>query len=135
MPNTNSGLIFEKKVTQNQRREGIRVDKHSMYRYLISKNINWQDFISSKLLPDDAYYNEDTNELFIYEVKFQQCDGSVDEKLQTVDFKIKQYQKLWSNLNTKVYFTYLLNDWFLKNKYRDVLEYIKTIPNCNYKIL
>lgn len=135
MPNTSTGLTFEHQVTQIKRKNGIRVDKQNMYRYLESKGINWKNYISSKLLPDDAYYNERTNELFIYEVKYQQCAGSVDEKLQTVDFKIKQYQKLWSKLKPNIYFTYLLNDWFLKDKYRDVLNYIKSIPNCNYKII
>ena len=40
--------------------------------------------------------------LFIIEVKYQQLAGSVDEKLQTCDFKRKQYLKLVNYLGLKV---------------------------------
>jgi hypothetical protein len=38
--------------------------------------------------------------------------GSVDEKLQTCDFKRKQYLKLVQPLGIKVEYVYVLNDWF-----------------------
>ena len=34
--------------------------------------IKWNDIISKKLLPDEAYFDENTKELRIYEKKFQQ---------------------------------------------------------------
>ena len=39
--------------------------------------------------------------LFIIEVKYQQVEGSVDEKLQTCDFKRKQYLKLVVGLGSE----------------------------------
>ena len=51
----------------------------------------------------------------------------MDEKLQTCDFKKKQYQKLMSFLGIKVEYFYLLNDWFREYKYTDVLNYINSV--------
>ena len=56
------------------------------------------EIISKKLLPDDCIFVIINNTLFIIECKFQQVAGSVDEKLQTCDFKKKQYQKLLAKL-------------------------------------
>ena len=58
-------------------------------------------------------------------------NGSVDEKLQTCDFKKKQYQKLLSSLNMEVEYIYLLSNWFQQAGYRDVLDYIISV-NCRY---
>ena len=57
--------------------------------------------------------------------------GSVDEKLQTCNFKKKQYKKLFSRLNIEVEYMYLLSDWFLHKSYKDVLDYIISV-GCSY---
>jgi hypothetical protein len=105
--------------------------KNALYIYLEEKGINWQKFLSKKLLPDNAIYVILNNTLFIIEVKYQQVAGSVDEKLQTCDFKRKQYMKLFSYLNYRVEYIYILNDWFKKDEYKDVLDYIITM-GCKY---
>ena len=69
--------------------------------------------------------------LFIIECKYQQVAGSVDEKLQTCDFKRKQYQKLMAQVNIDVEYIYLLADWFKGPKYKDVLDYIISM-RCHY---
>ena len=63
--------------------------------------------------------------------KFQIVAGSVDEKLQTCDFKKKQYQKLFSRANIEVEYIYLLSDWFKKPGYKDVLDYVISV-RCSY---
>src|SRR3989338_4705597 len=68
--------------------------KHGLYKYLESRGVDYKKILSKKLLPDEALYVIANNTLFIIEVKFQEVSGSVDEKLQTCDFKRKQYQKL-----------------------------------------
>ena len=93
--------------------------------------IDWTKIISKQLLPDDSIFVIIKNTLYIIECKFQQVAGSVDEKLQTCDFKKKQYQKLLSNTDIKVEYVYLLSDWFKDKQYADVLEYIKTV-DCQY---
>lgn len=73
--------------------------KHSLYKNLLEKNgVNYKDYISKKLLPDDAILIYKTSTLYIIEKKFQHGAGSVDEKLQTCDFKKKQYTKLLSRM-------------------------------------
>lgn len=83
-------------------------------------------------MPDDALLVIVRETLFIIEVKYQQVSGSVDEKLQTCDFKRKQFQKLVMPLGLKVEYVYVLNDWFKKPEYKDVLDYISSV-NCHYK--
>jgi len=98
--------------------------KHRLYNdFLIPRGVNYKDYISSKLLPDDAFIIRNT--CYIIEKKYQAGSGSVDEKLQTFQFKMAQYQKLFSPLGMKVEFYYLINDWFDKPKYEDILNYIE----------
>lgn len=105
--------------------------QHDLYRFLESNNIDWKSLISKKLLPDDALYVIHNNTLFVIEVKFQNVAGSVDEKLQTCDFKRKQYMKLMAQLNVEVEYIYVLSDWFRNLVYKDVLDYIISV-NCQY---
>lgn len=98
--------------------------KHRLYRdFLLPKKVDYKDYVSSKLLPDDAFIIRDT--CYIIEKKYQQSHGSVDEKLQTFQFKMEQYQKLFLPLCMKVEFYYLINDWFDAPKYKDILAYIE----------
>ena len=43
--------------------------KHQLYKYLDSKDIDYTQFLSKKLLPDDAIYVIKENTLYIIEVK------------------------------------------------------------------
>ncbi len=105
--------------------------KHGFYKFLEQQKVGWKNIISKKLLPDDSIFVIIKNTLFVIECKFQQVAGSVDEKLQTCDFKKKQYQKLLSMLNIEVQYMYLLSDWFKKPEYRDVLDYIISV-DCSF---
>ena len=120
------GVFFEGKLVARCFR------KHDFYQYLTEFKIDWKNLISKKLLPDDALLVIVRETLFIIEVKYQQVAGSVDEKLQTCDFKRKQYLKLVSSLGLKVEYVYVLSDWFKKPEYKDVLEYIHSV-NCHYR--
>ena len=154
--NTGTGLEFERKsdfvtllthlpgytiekvakdthdVLFNKKHVATTYKKNAFYKFLEKKRIDWKNIVSKKLLPDDAIIVIHRKTLHIIEVKFQQVAGSVDEKLQTCDFKRKQYQKLVKDLDLLVCYVYVLNsDWFDKPAYRDVLEYIESV-NCNY---
>jgi hypothetical protein len=149
--NTRTGLIFEGKTDlstflNNQPHyevvgydvfyDGAKVGevykKHNFYSVFLKKlEIEWDRFISKKLLPDDSIFVLLNNTLFIIECKHQQTEGSVDEKLQTCDFKKKQYKKLMSSANIDVEYIYLLDDWFRNEKYKDVLDYIHSV-GCDY---
>ena len=105
--------------------------KHGLYKYLSSHGVNYRKHISKRLLPDEALYVIVRNTLYIIEMKFQKVVGSVDEKLQTCDFKKKQYKKLMSQLNIEVEYIYILDDWFKKPEYKDTLDYIISV-GCQY---
>lgn len=106
--------------------------KHDLYKKLLEPNkIDYSKLISKKLLPDDAIFVLANKTLFIIEIKFQNVAGSVDEKLQTCDFKNKQYNKLLKPLGITVKYVYVLNDWFKKPEYKDVLDYVSAV-HCHY---
>lgn len=129
---TSNGLKWEKICCA--KKEGIDLSKHKLYQYLKELKIDWKSLISKKFLPDEAYLVND--ELKIYEKKFQKVAGSVDEKLQTCAFKISQYRKIAKSLGIeKVSYIYLLNDWFKKPEYEDVLQYINSVDGCSYQIV
>lgn len=95
--------------------------------FLKSENIDWKKCISKQLLPDEALINFSNNTVYIIEKKFQHAFGSVDEKLQTCDFKKKQYQKLLFDTAYKVEYIYVCNDWFQQSCYKDVHDYIRSV--------
>ena len=72
----------------------------------------------------------DANGVYYWK-KFQNSDGSVDEKLATCDFKRREYLKLFSQLGYRVEYIFVFSDWFMDRKYKDVLEYIKNV-GCHY---
>lgn len=148
--NTRTGLVFEKEVDLakaisklpgysikrnnvffNDELVGRLFKKNKLYDFIKELKIDWKKIISSKLLPDDSIYVLVNNTIFIIECKYQNSPGSVDEKLQTCDFKKKQYQKLFAPANFEVEYIYLLSNWFRKDKYKDVLNYILSV-GCHY---
>lgn len=148
--NTKTGLVFEGKTDlttflSGQKNYKVKESnvyyenelvarvfkKYSFYKFLEDEGVNWKSIVSKRLLPDDSIYVIINNTMFIIECKFQQSTGSVDEKLQTCDFKKRQYQKLLSQLNMEVEYIYLLSEWFKKPEYKDVLDYIISV-RCSY---
>lgn len=105
--------------------------KAGLYKFLESKGVDYKKHISKRLLPDEALFVIVKNTLYIIELKFQKVGGSVDEKLQTCDFKKKQYRKLIAPLNIEVEYIYILSDWFRRPEYKDVLDYIINV-GCHY---
>jgi hypothetical protein len=107
-------------------------EKHNLYStFLHLKGIDYRKILSKKLLPDGALLVNKT--IYIIEKKYQAGSGSVDEKLQTCDFKKKQYIKLFEPLGITVEYYYVLNNWFNKAEYKDVFEYIESV-GCKYFI-
>lgn len=109
----------------------ICLAKHKLYKWLETQDIDYKKYISKRLLPDEALYVIVDNTLYVIEMKFQETPGSVDEKLQTCDFKRKQYAKLMAPLNIEVEYMYVLSEWFRKDEYKDVLDYIISV-GCQY---
>ena len=106
--------------------------KNDFYTFLEESKIDWKQVISKKISSHDALFVIVGEALFIIEDKFRNGTESVYKKLQTCDFKRKQYVKLVSPLGLKVEYVYILNDWFKMPRYKDVLDYINSV-NCHYK--
>ena len=150
--NTRTGLIFEAKTDlatflSKQPHYSIDADNNVFYDskkvaqifkkgkfysvFLKNLKIDWKQYISKKLLPDESIFVTNSNTLFILKYTHQQIGSSVDRKIQTCDFKKKEYQKLLAPANIKVEYCYILDDWFRNKKYRDTLDYIISV-NCHY---
>lgn len=148
--NTITGLNFEKRrdileILKNAKGYSVRGNviyyqgkevaqsfrKQGLYKLLTEKGVDWRKYISKRLFPDEALYVIVNNALYIIEMKFQKVAGSVDEKLQTCDFKKKQYRKLMAPLNIEVEYIYILNDWFKDPTYKDTLDYVISV-GCQY---
>lgn len=122
----NDAILFEGKEVARLYK------KNKLYSKLLSPlGVDCSKLISKRLLPDDAVLVLINKTLYIVEIKFQTVAGSVDEKLQTCDFKLKQYKKLICPTGLSVKYAYILNNWFKKPEYKDVLEYVKSI-GCDY---
>lgn len=128
---TTGGLVTNSEIFYKGKKVANCFKKRGFYSMLQEKNIDYSKLISKRLEPDQALYVLVNNTLFIIEIKFQSVNGSVDEKLQTCDFKKKQYKKLMAPLNIDIEYIYILNDWFRKPEYKDVLDYIISV-NCQY---
>lgn len=133
---TTTGLTFETMV-HAAKVNGIDVTKHKLYTYFKEHNIDWKAAISKQLLPDEAYFDPENKTLQIFEKKFQQTNGSCDEKPQTCGFKIWEFRKLGQLLGVSpenVTYTYILSQWFKDPRYKDMLDYIKATDGCDYII-
>ena len=119
-------------VTRDGKVVGQLMQKHALYKFLENKGIDYKTILSKKLLPDECYFNFENSTLYIGEKKYQNGAGSVDEKLQTCDFKKRQYKRLVESMdNVNVEYFYVLNDFFDDPAYRDVLSYIEEV-GCRY---
>lgn len=124
---------------------GEGMSKSSIYDYLIHNGIDYKEVTSKKYEPDDAFINYRNNKLYIIEKKFQNGSGSVDEKLETFDYKRMIYKRLFMlktsveshntykdivlseviDLVSDVEFIFIGNDFFENEKYNDVLDFMK----------
>ena len=86
-----------------------------------------EDTWSKTMEPDNVLFLGNT--VNIIEIKYQQVKGTVDEKLQTCEFKKNQYERLLPTY--AVNYIYFLSSWYLDPQYRDVLNFIYS-KGCFY---
>ena len=75
---------------------GFYYEKYKFYKDFLEKklNINWKERVGRQMLPDAVFVNIKTKTVYIFEKKYQERSGSVDQKIETCGFKKKQYNKL-----------------------------------------
>ena len=131
--NTTTGLSFEQQITMCHA-NGIDISKTKLKKFLAEKGVsNPLEYLSWMFQPDEAYYLPSTNEIIIYEKKFQQTSGSADEKLGNCAWKISEYKACFSAAGiNKVSYIYIFNDWFKQSRYEKLLAYIRSVEDCDY---
>ena len=130
---TTTGLIFEDRVRVQS--SGLNISKTQLCPFLREKGIsNVTDYLSWEFRPDEAYYLADTNEVVIYEKKYQEGKGSADEKLAACAWKIQEYRDAFAAIGiNKVSYIYILCDWFKQKRYEKLLKYIRAVDGCDYR--
>jgi len=116
-------------ITRGGKSCGIILIKSEFVNYLKNKGINPKDHVSKVEIPDYVIITD--KYCHVIEVKYQSVAGSVDEKIETSGFKIRQFRKMVSNLGIDTTYTYVFNDWFKQHRYTDMLDYIIELKN-NY---
>lgn len=120
--------VSEGEVLLSGRTVARLVPKKKLYSTLLRPmGVEPRKLLSRLLEPDEALFVIRTRRVHIVEKKYQQVGGSVDEKLQTCHFKLRQYSKLMHAGGLKVTYNYLLGDWFERPEYRDTLDYIRDV--------
>ena len=155
---TTTGLLFESKIRGEAR--GIPLHKKEFGKYVKEKTGKYyslssirpnkangfpenklaraklcegQYILTKALEPDEAYLDIENSTLTIFEKKTQNTNGSVDEKLQTCDFKLRQYKKVAKEIGIdNVYYIFILDSYFKNPYYYDTLQYIKSVEGCDY---
>lgn len=134
--NTTSGLTFEKMAIIH-RQDGVNISKKKLKSFLQERGVkDPTEYLSWMFEPDEAYYIPKTNEVVIYEKKYQQTNGSADEKLGACAWKIQEYKNVFAAAGIPtVSYIYLFCDWFAKPRYAKLLNYIRSVDGCDYQII
>lgn len=129
---TTTGLKFEE-IARINRQDGENISKTKLKSFIQKRGVNPLDYLSWMFQPDEAYYLPATNEVIIYEKKSQSTSGSADEKLGACAWKIMEYKRLFRAVGIDtVSYIYIFNDWFKQERYSKLLEYIRSVPDCDY---
>ena len=121
--NKNSTTIqFEKYNTELEKPNG-KTGLFKVLKEYLDKNIEKGKGCKQ---PDECYINMNKKEIFIIEKKFQQTNGSVDEKIQTPEFKIWNYGEMFPEF--KIVYIYCLSNYF--TSFKAELKYLelKKVP-------
>lgn len=137
--NTTTGTVFEKKTDL---RTALRIAGYDLPSTMffaqtkfcseMSRRLGYNiigSLWSKEIRPDECLIID--NHIYIVEKKFQQTQGSTDEKPCGVAFKRHQFDKLSNALGMKISYCYLFNDFFKHPKYKDMLDFIEYY-NCKY---
>jgi len=105
--------------------------KTGLYRYFDEiDGFDYTKIISAQLLPDEAIFVVSKNTVYIVEKKWQESEGSVDEKLLGFGNKRRIYQRLLDSVHEgepfSVQFIFVGNkSFFGQDKYRDTFEMLR----------
>ncbi len=132
----NAGFIIANHFEVYDRNQllGYSINQDEFSTIFLRRNgINDRAINSKRWKPDEAFINEINKTVYIIEKKFQQTSGSVDEKLATFPFKIREYRRLLDPIGYDLVYIYLLSsDWFNVPKYQDYYDYMDELGCPHY---
>lgn len=103
-------MVMNHAVYRGTHQIGMSVPQKRLYTHFLNpRGIYYCDYNSKEWRPDEAFINFENNTAYIIEKKFQNCAGSVDEKLPGCHFKKLEYQKLFKPLGFDVEFVYIFS--------------------------
>lgn len=116
---------FEVYRTGEKEPMGKIMPQNRFYDFLSDLNIDNTN--SKKWKPDEVFINFENNTVYIIEKKWQDIEGSVDEKLLGFGNKRRLYQRLLdkSDKPFSVSFVFVGNDFFFKKAFRDYFEMLR----------
>jgi hypothetical protein len=128
---SNTNKFYQTIKFNNSDKKFIHASKSGLFKYMKSiKRMNGSIKPAHGCKsPDECFIDESTKKIFIIEKKFQSVAGSACEKIQTPDFKIWQYRRLFPVYT--IMYIYCLSSWFEHNC-KSELEYL---DNKNIKYL
>ena len=85
--------------------------------YLDKVGISPKDMDMPNLEPDNFILNFENNTIYVIEIKFQNKEGSVDEKPQAYLFRQRYFNDLFKSMGMEVKLIYVFSDWFKMEKY------------------
>ena len=128
--NTNKLFSLSKIFEKNSHVPTSQISKDKWER---AKQFEGKFLLTKALEPDECWIDKESSTMTIFEKKFQDTNGSVDEKIQTCEFKWRQYKKIATELGIEnVYYVFILGDFFKNPYYKDALDYVRSIPCCDY---
>ena len=153
MPFTNSGRKFEEYVYSYFKYnkddwenltpyiDGV----HKKFSSYIKNNYKYdvKKILSKEINPDFVFYNKKNKQIRVFEAKYiapinsngKKNSGSVDEKLQTAPYKLKQLKKVFNNFfkTEDIKYIYILNKEFWDRKeYKDTYDYLNEYEELDY---
>lgn len=123
------GFTDSYRVFRRGRKRFWTFEKNALNRYM-KKTKQYRD--SSLLMhPDEAVVDAYGKNIVLFEKKFQQIKGSVDEKFQSGNFKLKHFKHLYPGYNIK--YCYILSDFFRNKRYKPIIKHYS--KNKNIEVL
>lgn len=130
---TKNGNSFESKLSLKniplQNKNFVSANKKDFKKYFKTTydiDIDMNLMMHGCKEPDEVLIDTTKKKIFIIEKKFQNCGGSVCEKLQTGPAKKKNYARMISRygLSYNLEYIYVLSNWF-KNTCQNEIEYLQ----------
>lgn len=121
---TNNMYYLQKQYIQQDIPKIVYYAKKKAFKYL-AKNIFNVDICKE---PDEAYLihsiSDNTYQLKIIEIKNQNTDGSVEDKLMTCNMVRRMYNEFFNKFNIQVDYAFSISNFLKKKFISDTLKYV-----------